>query len=166
MSLLYKNILPPRTWGKKEIAYFASFGGGHFEKWGPKSLETGIGGSETAVLELAKEWAKDGYKVTVFNDCGDEEGEHDGVKFVPYYKFNWNDNFNILILWRNPGLLDGEIKAKKIYMDLHDVASQTDWTPERMEKVDKVFFKSKYHRNNLPDLPQEKAIIVSNGIRV
>lgn len=166
LGLLYKNIVPPRKWGNKEIAYFASFGGAHFEQWGPNSLEKGIGGSETAVLELSKEWAKLGYKVTVFCDCGDEEGEHDGIRFVPYYKVNWNDEFNILILWRNPFLLDQEITAKKIYVDLHDIASQTDWTEERMNKVDKVFFKSNFHRNNLPDLPDSKVTVISNGIRI
>jgi tetratricopeptide (TPR) repeat protein len=166
LALIYKNIIPPRDWGDKEIAYFASFGGPHFEQWGPKSLEKGIGGSETAVLELSKEWAKSGYKVTVFCDCGDEEGEHDGVTFKPYYKMNWNDNFNILILWRNSGLLDTEIKAKKLYFDAHDVMNQTDWTQERMDKVDKVFMKSNFHRRNIPDLPDSKAVVISNGLRI
>jgi tetratricopeptide (TPR) repeat protein len=172
MQILYKNIMPPRVWGKKEIAYFASFGGPHFEKWGPSKLETGVGGSETAVLELSKEWAELGYDVTVYCDCGDEEGHwgtlsprEGSVTFVPYYKMNWNDKFNILIVWRNVGLLDHDIKAKKLYFDAHDVASQTEWTQERMDKVDKVFFKSKFHRNNLPELPDSKSVIISNGLR-
>ena len=181
LGQIYKHFIEPKKWGKKEIAYYASMGGPHFEQWGPKSLEKGIGGSETAVLELAKEWATDGYDVTVFCDCGDEEGlwsqfaEYDpntksltrgSVKFVPYYKMNWNDEFNILILWRNPFMLDNEIKAKRLYMDLHDIANQTDWTKERMDKIDKVFFKSGFHRRNVPDLPDSKAIVISNGIEI
>jgi tetratricopeptide (TPR) repeat protein len=166
LNIIYKSIIPPRKWGDKEIAYYASFGNSHFETWGPSSLSKGIGGSETAVLELSDEWARLGYKVTVFCDCGEEEGEHNGVKFVPYYKMNWQDEFNILIVWRNPFLLDQEINAKKLYFDAHDVCSQTDWNETKMEKITKVFFKSKFHRRNIPDLPDSKAVIISNGIRI
>jgi tetratricopeptide (TPR) repeat protein len=163
IQIMRQNTLPPKKWGGKSIVYLASLGGGHFEKWDEKSLETGIGGSETAVINLSKEWAKLGYEVTVYLDC-EQEHQTNGVHYVPYYKFNWNDEFNVLILWRSPWLLDKDIKAKKLYMDLHDVQSQLDWTDSRMEKVDKVFLKSKYHRSNLPKLPDGKAVIISNGI--
>lgn len=158
------EYVKPRTWGKRKIAYFASGGGEHFEQWSPKSLQKGIGGSETAVIKLAEEWAKKGWKVTVFCDCGEEAGEYGGVTYKPWYELNWKDKFNILILWRSPHLLDQKIKANKIMMDLHDVASQIDWTEERMAKISKVFFKSQYHRSMLPKLPDEKAAIISNGI--
>lgn len=162
--VIANDYVKPRKWDKKEIAYYASFGGEHFEQWSPNNLKSGIGGSETAVIELAKRWAKMGYKVTVFGDPREDEGEHDGVDYRPWYEINWQDEFNILILWRSPRLLDRDIKAKKIFMDLHDVASQLDWTDERMEKIDKIFFKSKFHRNMIPKLPEEKAVIISNGI--
>lgn len=158
------EVIEPRVWGDKEIAYFASGGGEHFEPWSPKNMDTGIGGSETAVIELAKRWVQMGYKVTVFGDPREEAGEYDGVTYKPYYAINWNDTFNILILWRSPYLLDKDIKAKQLFMDLHDVASQLDWTEPRMEKVTKVFFKSKFHRDMIPKLPDEKAVIISNGI--
>lgn len=154
----------PRTWEKNEIAYYASFGQEHFEQWSGKSLAKGIGGSETAVIELARKWVAKGWKVTVFGDPREDEGEIDGVTYRPWYECNWKDKFNILILWRSPHLLDRDIKAKKLFMDLHDVSSQLDWTDERMKKVDKVFFKSNYQRSMLPKLFDEKAVIISNGI--
>lgn len=165
-AFISNNILPPRKWGKKEICYVASFGGKHFEQWSPKNLESGIGGSETAVIELAKEWVKLGYKVTVYNDCGIDRGVYDGVVYKPYYMINWNDKFNILILWRSPHLLDKNLNAKKLFIDLHDIASPLDWPKERWEKVDKIFVKSNYHRSNLPDIPDSKFVIVGNGIRI
>jgi tetratricopeptide (TPR) repeat protein len=165
-AFIANNVLPPKKWGKKEIAYIASFGGKHFEEWGPENLKTGIGGSETAVLELTREWAKMGYQVTVYCDCGSQAGEHGGVIFKPYYMINWNDEFNILILWRSPHLLDKKLKAKKIIMDLHDIASPFDWSKERWESLGKIFVKSKYHRSNLPDIPDDKFVIVGNGIRI
>lgn len=158
------EVVEPRVWGDKEIAYFASFGGEHFEQWSGKSLAKGIGGSETAVIRLAEEWAKKGYKVTVYCDPREDEGEINGVIYKPYYTINWKDTFNILILWRHPYFLDRVTKAKKIYLDMHDVCSQLDFTQERMDKLDKVFFKSKYHRNMIPKLPDSKAIVISNGI--
>jgi len=154
----------PKVWTDKEICFYASWGAEHFEKWSAKSLNDGIGGSETAVIELARQWAKNGYKVTVYGDPREDEGEYDGVMYRPFYEINWNDTFNILILWRSPHLLDKEIKANKIFMDLHDIASSLDWTPSRIEKVTKVFFKTNYHRDMVPKLPNEKVVVISNGI--
>lgn len=162
--VIANDYIEPRVWGNKEIAYYASWGTEHFESWSGKSLSSGIGGSETAVIELAKRWAKLGYKVTVYGDPRENEGLIDGVNYRPWYEINWNDEFSILILWRSPHLLDRPIKAKKLFMDLHDIASQLDWTDERMKRVDKVFFKSKFHRSMIPKLSDEKARVISNGI--
>lgn len=158
------ELSEPKTWGDKEIAIYASFGAEHFEQWSAKSLIKGIGGSETAVIELARMWVAKGYKVTVYGDPRDEEGIHEGVSYKPYYTINWKDKFNILILWRSPHLIERVQSAKKLFMDLHDIASQLDWTEERMKKIDKVFFKSQAHRKMLPKLPDEKAVVISNGI--
>lgn len=158
------EVVEPKVWGEKEIVYYASWGAEHFEGWSPKNMKSGIGGSETAVIQLAKEWVKLGYHVTVYGDPRDDAGEYEGVTYKPYYAINWNDTFNILILWRSPHLLDKDIKAKKIFMDLHDVASQLDWNEKRMEKIDKVFFKSKFHRSMIPKLPDSKAVVISNGV--
>jgi len=155
---------PPRIWKENEICYFANFGGKHFEKWDGKSLQKGIGGSETAVIELALEWAERGYKVTVYGDP-EYMGEQNGVTYLPWYYFNKADKFNIFIQWRN-AILAPTIKAKKFYVDLHDVINQVDYSDEVMNAIDGVFFKSQYHRKMLPKLPEQKAFIVGNGIRV
>lgn len=154
----------PKKWGGKSIVYFASWGAKHFEKWSPKNLGSGIGGSETAVIELSRAWAKLGFDVTVYGDPKEDAGIYEGVIYRPWYECNWNDEFNILILWRSPHLLDRDIKAKKIWYDAHDVESNLNWTPERVEKIDKVFFKSKYHRSQVPNLPNDKVAVISNGI--
>lgn len=158
------QVAKPKVWGKKSIVYVANFGSEHFEPWGPGNLKTGIGGSETAVIQLSKEWVKQGYDVTVFGDPREEEGVHDGVNYRPWYEMNWGDIFNILILWRNPFLLDKDISAKKLFLDLHDVASNLDYTKKRVKKLDMVFVKSKYHRKMLPNVPDSKISIIGNGI--
>jgi tetratricopeptide (TPR) repeat protein len=161
------NSKPPKEWGDKEIVYYASFGNKHFEEWTPDNLKTGIGGSESAVIYLAKEWVKLGYKVTVYCDCGDKGGDYDGVTYKHYNLVNFNDKFSTIIFWRSPHLLDIQnLTAKRIYMDLHDIASMEHWTPERVAKVDKIFFKSRWHRRNLPNVPNSKAVVISNGINL
>lgn len=154
----------PRVWGENEICYFASLGGKHFEEWGPNSLLTGIGGSETAVISLANEWSKMGYKVTVYGDPGKEKGEHNGVTWLPWYYFNKDDTFNIFIQWRNWKLCD-KVKAKKFFVDLHDLYNQADITEDDIKHVTKFLVKSKFHRNLAPKVPDEKFAIISNGIQ-
>lgn len=158
------SFLEPKTWSNKSIVYYASFGTPHMEKWGFDSLRSGIGGSETAVIALSEEWQKMGYEVTVFADIKEPSVSPSGVEWKPYYTLNFKDNFNIFILWRSPHLVNRVENARKLFMDLHDVASQIDWTKEKMEKIDKVFFKSEHHRKHVPDLPDEKAVVISNGI--
>lgn len=158
----YNRYRTPKIWKEDEICYYANFGGDHFEKWSPLSLQKGIGGSETAVIELAKRWAKDGWKVTVYGDPKEMEGEYDGVKYLPWYKFNPKDKFNIFIGWRDLGVLPN-ISAKKKYLDMHDVFWQNRYL-DQVQHLDKMFVKSQYHRNLAPKLPREKMKVISNGI--
>lgn len=161
VSFIANEVTEPTIWPKGSIVYFA---GSAFAEWNPQTaLKDGIGGSERAVLELSREWVKNGYSVTVYANVT-TEGEFDGVSYRHYNTINFKDKFDTLILWRNPQLLDLDISAGRIYLDLHDVASQIDFTDPRMAKVDKVFFKSDYHRNMVPKLPNNKAEVIANGI--
>lgn len=166
VSQIANEVVEPRKWGPKSVVYYASFGSTHFEEWDYRSLEKGIGGSETAVIELAERWQKLGYEVTVFCEPigGDEFISPGGVIYRPWWQMNWSDSFNTLILWRSPHLLDLPIKAKELFMDLHDVASNLDYTPERVKKLDGVFVKSLYHRKFIPAVPDSKVHVISNGI--
>jgi hypothetical protein len=75
---------------------------------------------------------------------------------------NPHDTFDTFIAWRAPEFIKG-VKARKKFVDLHDTVE-----PERVyavaKEVDKFFVKSKYHRSLYPDLPDEKFVIVGNGI--
>lgn len=160
-NLIHKYSTP-RTWAENEICYFANSGGKHFEEWSGKSLDKGIGGSETAVIKLAEEWTKLGYKVTVYGDPGKDKGEINGVLYLPYFHFNPRDNFNIFIQWRM-GALAGRVKAKKFLVDLHDIWNGVDYK-ELAPFIDKFIVKSKYHRKCAPEIPDDKFLIVGNGI--
>lgn len=161
-----KNIvaqLPPVVHHDKSIVYFASFYGPHFEKWNGDSLKVGIGGSESAVIYLSEEWVKQGYDVTVYCDT-EEDTIINGVKYVKYWKINFKDTFNIFISWRTPAFAN-VVNAKKHYLDLHDkIINLHEYTDQVNSKFDKVFFKSRDHATQIPNLPMEKRVVISNGI--
>lgn len=162
---LRQRVAPPRRWLEDEICYFANFGGPFFEKWDAHSLEKGIGGSETAVIELAKEWTKLQWHVTVYGDPAKTGVDEFGINWMPWYYFNPRDSFNIFIQHRSWSLA-GTIKCRKFYVDLHDIVSNANLELENIENIDKVFFKSKAHRALLTKLPQEKVMVVGNGCRI
>ncbi len=161
----------------KDIAIFCSF---TEEEWDPATAkEKGIGGSEEAVINLSKEWAKAGYKITVFNNCGTKEKLFDVksdsavnspsvdnffVTYRPYAAFNPKDKYDIVIIWRHPMAADYKINAGKLFLDMHDVVPVEDFTPARIKKLDKIFFKSKAQRKLYPMVPENKAVIIPNGI--
>lgn len=161
-ALYYLNkYKQPRLWGGNTIVYYASFGGPHFERWDGRSLEKGIGGSETAVVRLSEEWKKKGYEVVVYCDCGDTI-VHNGVAYVPYYYFNPKDYFNILILWRHSGLA-GKVKARKLLVDLHDIFHESSHM-NNIHAIDALMVKSNYHRELAPNIGSHKFKTISNGI--
>lgn len=162
---LVQQNLPPKYWQKDEIAIYCGPG---YTNWSPKRMvdpkEAFVGGSEEAVIMLAKSLAGLGWRITVFADPGADEGEYDGVKWLPYYKFNRADSFNILIGWRDIRFFDTEFKAKKTYLWCHDIQNQMEYTKERVDRVTKFFFLSQWHRDNVPALDESKVMITSNGI--
>lgn len=161
IKLRRENSLP-RKWGKKEICYFANFGGPHFEKWDATSLTKGIGGSETAVIRLSELWVQKGYKVVVYGDP-EKPCEINGVVYLPWYWFNPNDEFNIFIQWRGWGMVKN-IKAKKKLIDLHDVFAGIEVGEEDLKHIDKLMVKSNFHRQLAQNIPDYKFGIISNGI--
>lgn len=157
------TYMPPKTWSDNSVVIWCGPG---WEKWSPKNASKGIGGSEEAVIYLSKELAKLGWDVTVYADPQDEAGDYDGVHFRPYTECNWQDNFNIFISWRQIGLFDRNINAKKTYLWNHDIQIAGEYTDERVAKIDKIIFLSKWHRDNVPHLPEDKIMYSANGLNI
>jgi len=146
----------------KDIAYFC---GETTHEWNPDLFKTkGFGGSEEAVINLSKEWAKQGYNITVFNSCGMTEMVRDGVTYKPFWTFNAKDKYDHLIIWRHPKMVDHDINATNIYIDLHDVISEGEFTEKRLKKINKIFVKTKFHRSLFPKIDDSKFAIIPNGL--
>lgn len=133
-------------------------------EWTPEAVHEGIGGSEEAVIHLSKRFAAAGWNVTVYNNCGYKEQIFNGVTYKPFWTWNYRDKQDVVILWRHPRFLDSPINADKIFIDMHDVIDAGEFTEKRIEKLTKVFVKSQAHRILFPQIPDEKIVVVPNGI--
>lgn len=155
-----KKYVKPVIWPNKSIVYYVGPGVEQF--WDENS--TAIGGSETAVINLTREWAKDGYKVVVYGVPEKEHVSKDGVEWREWHKFNPNDTFDILINWRNPDLIG--IKARKKIVDFHDVPTYVYFTKELINAVDHFLVKSEYQKSLIDEeAAREKCVVISNGYK-
>jgi glycosyltransferase involved in cell wall biosynthesis len=162
LSQLKRDYTEPIKWEDGSVVFYCGPG---FELWSPENLSKGIGGSEEAVIYLAWEFAKKGRKVVVYGDPPVDK-TYDGVEYKVHWDFNPKDEFDTLVIWRRPQLLDTKFKAKRILLDLHDVPISVEFTKDRVDRVSKVIVKSQYHREFIPDVPEDKIAVISNGINV
>lgn len=126
--------------------------------------ETGLGGSETACVELAEYWQKKtGRNVIVFNNRESPRTSSAGVSYWPvtelpqYFK---NKRPFIHIAWRHAVRLTDAPS----YIWCHDL-----YTPgaEKLENYDKILCLSEFHKNYvmaLQSIPAEKVVLMKNGI--
>jgi len=163
LKVLY-DYNPPARWENKSLAVYCP---NTAEPFNPRIVaEEGRGGSEIAVVEITKRLAAKGIDVVVYANCQvPPEGEDfDGVRWMNYWTFNWKDEFDALWVWRAPELFDLDLQARYSLVDLHDVMNPLDFSEERLERIGKLFVKSKYHRSLFPSVPDDKFEIVGNGI--
>lgn len=157
----------------KSIYDFVYFAGGFSIKWDPTAKS--LAGSEQAIVHLSSNWVKLGKKVAVYGLV--TECQHDGVDYFDWKKFPFNEEYDTLILWRVYGLICGapfNIKAKRVWLDLHDGSMIKEFLENWFRygsKVNKVFFKSAYHKElfnkSFPKpIETERTVIIPNGIRI
>jgi len=122
--------------------------GASHEAWSPKTVDSGIGGSEEMSIYLMRELAKLGHNVTVWNRCLDDEGVYDGVTYKNYDEFDITET-DVLIVWRVPQTYLShklnKVKGKK-YLWLHDTIPQLDVLPY-LFAFDGIFCLSQWHKN-------------------
>jgi len=154
------NFIKEQSSGK-DLVYVCGFTS---EQWDGETARTkGLGGSEEAVVNLSEGLASKGWNVEVYNNCGHIERVVNGVKYKPFWTWNYRDKQDVCILWRTAKMAEHEINADKIYLDVHDVVGTGEFSEKRLKNIDKVFFKSKFH-TSFYKVPEEKTVIVPNGI--
>ena len=164
-SLYYKECE-----SKYDITYLA---GGFSIKWDPSDMS--LGGSEQAIVNLVNNWAKMGKRVVVYGEV--PEMRLNGVDYVNWKNFPFEAKHNVVILWRLYGLMcfmPFPLKCKKILLDCHDNfhnAQFVELYKKYSTKIDKIMFKSEYHKEEFEryteiKLPLNKYEIVLNGVRI
>lgn len=135
------------------------------EAWSPLSVNTGIGGSEEAVINMSKELVKLGWIVDVYTNCN-APANYDGVQYHNDYEYDITEKCDIFIAWRMADYVKFAPEGSRVFLWLHDIQRAEFYNPSILERIEKIFALSKYHRTNLPDIPDDKFFITTNGIDV
>jgi glycosyltransferase involved in cell wall biosynthesis len=117
----------------------------------------GLGGSESALIYMARELSKIGFDVKVFNNCDLDDskpGIYDGVEYIDNKKAEtYTENFDIVIVSRTvlPFLSNSHpfiSKSKHRVLWLHDTFCQGDSHVEKLVKegiINEIFTLSDFH---------------------
>lgn len=145
-----------------------------FEPWDPTTLNTkGIGGSETAVIEMGRELTKLGCKVVVYGDCEKTAGIYDDVEYRHYATFTGED-CDVFISSRVPAVMQyaDRIKARLKLLWVHDIHCGPP-TPDMSKWLlcfDRILCLSKWHRDYFlsvyPAVAPETVLVTRNGINL
>jgi glycosyltransferase involved in cell wall biosynthesis len=144
------------------------------EKWDETSLiKGGIGGSETAVICLARELSYLGYIVKIFASPIKEHIDPlaKGVEYLHYSKwraFSKERDVDYFISSRTVSPLHIPFKAHKKYVWIHDVFLSRDRTLDcALSQVDSYLCLSQWHKQLVSShhsIPLDKIKVTSNGV--
>lgn len=118
------NALRKALWGKRPERSIAFFQPGSIEPWNPNVLKTsGLGGTETCVINLAKQFAADGWRTVIFGSPGKWANTigPDGIEWYEAGAFHPDEPFTAFVALRNPEIFEANIKAQHKFLWLHDV---------------------------------------------
>jgi glycosyltransferase involved in cell wall biosynthesis len=136
------------------------------DEWAPPRLTEGIGGSETAVMQIARLFRQAGWRVDVYCHAGRYEGEHDGVGYWEPSRLRADEQCDVLVVWRNPAGHALPVRSERRLLWLHDhnygPAARAD-----LAEWPVVLGVSAYHADFLRrayDLDPARVSFVPNGI--
>jgi len=145
---------------RPHIAFWATAG---WEEWAPPALnDKGIGGSETALIEIAKRFAADGWRVDVYNNPGAYEGVYDGVGYWQAKRIS-GDYSDVLVSWRQPRASEIPFGGKTQILWCHDL-NYGPVPEDQMVCWDRVLGVSAWHAGMLHNYYGVDADYVPNGI--
>jgi glycosyltransferase involved in cell wall biosynthesis len=144
----------------------ALYCGHNFMPWGPRSLWSGIGGSEEAAILVTRELARLGCDVTVYTNLEPgARGVHDGVRWLPCASFDDEPPGDVFIAWRTAAYVELAKGWGQAHHWLHN--RQDDPYPEHITpRLDRLFVVSRSHANDAGFSARERAkvYVTSNGL--
>jgi glycosyltransferase involved in cell wall biosynthesis len=165
-----------RLYRPRKIVFYAGRG---IEPWSPLSLnEEGIGGSETALVHMARELSNLGHSVEVYCDVN-KEGYYDDVKYIHYDAIDLlpkNEDAppavecDIFVSSRKLNVFEANIKAAKKILWLHDTTAgpAIPVVARNLSRADLILCVSKWHARlvqfNYPFYDPDRILATQNGI--
>jgi GT2 family glycosyltransferase len=152
------------------------FVGDSWEPWTPDSINsTGIGGSETCVVNVAGCLSDWGWNVEVFSTYLDHPIKRDGVVYHNHGEFDPSRRSDILVVSRKPHVFDHPLNARLKVLYNHDASYGDISSPiypneQRVSQMDILFMLSEWHHrayaHMYPHIPTEKFVVTRNGIDI
>lgn len=148
--------------------------GGALRHWGllyPQALDEHYpspGGTETAMMNVARALARRGHQVSVFAEC--EPGTYEGVDYLKADTALWllsMVQWDVLVSWQDTAIFLNPVKAKlKVLMSESTLlgVAQTDYAIDRYFGISR--FSAKVLLDGDPYARPEKMWITRNGVDV
>lgn len=138
------------------------------EPWNPRTFEeTGLGGSETAVIKLAESLSLQGHRVIVYSNI-DEPGYYNGVCYRDASHFRPEVSSDVYIAWRHPEAADWGINTKKLVLWMHDTDAGDRLTRERARKFAGIVTLTEWHKKHFlvrySWVPADQVAVIGNGV--
>jgi len=154
-----------------------------WEYWDENSLNaslqsdkpSGIGGSETQVIHLSREFSKLGYRVKVFNKCKENHFDSGGfnVEYIPFQNFGEYSKltkYNYFVASRYLNCFDVPFEADRCFSMIHDVflimcgKHQHDVKKDRIEKYFCLSNRHKQFVSQYHNIPLDQILMTANGL--
>jgi glycosyltransferase involved in cell wall biosynthesis len=136
----YVNLLTKRG-SQPRVIFYA---GNQLEPWDPQTASLkGIGGSETALVEIEKRFVAAGWETQVFARPDKEES----TTWMDYYRYRPDIKADLLVTHRSPEVLSGDHAAEKVWAWWHDLNYGDK--PSEADRCDLYLGVSQWHADYL-----------------
>ncbi len=138
---------------------------------GSTPFERSLGGSESAVVFMARALARRGHRLRVF--CNrPRPGEYDGVTYedVPEFAdFLATGTCDVFVCCRHLRGLIAPVRSRVNVVWNHDIVTKqtAQYVTSLMFKVDRLFVLSEFHRQQFQrhlDVPEDRYVVTRNGV--
>ncbi len=138
---------------------------------GATPFEGSLGGSESAVVFMARELARRGHGVRVFCPCP-RPGEYDTVAYrdlADFPQFVEEGACDVFICCRHLRGLTAPVQSKVNVLWNHDTVTKeaAQYVMSLMYKVDRLLVLSEFHRQQFMrhlDVPEDRYLVTRNGV--